>query len=144
LPLPGGGHTRFQPVFVGDVAAAIADAVDGKTRPGTIYELAGPDVRTFKELMEYVLATIERRRLLIPVPFGLLKLQAAILQFLPKPPLTPDQVELLKHDVVLSAEARRDGRTLEGLGNVSTAMAAIVPSYLWRFRKRGQFKGRMA
>jgi NADH dehydrogenase len=144
LPLPGGGHTRFQPVFVGDVAAAIADAVDGKTRPGTIYELAGPDVRTFKELMEYVLATIERRRLLIPVPFGLLKLQAAILQFLPKPPLTPDQVELLKHDVVLSDEARRDGRTLEGLGIVSTAMAAIVPSYLWRFRKRGQFKGRMA
>jgi uncharacterized protein YbjT (DUF2867 family) len=144
LPLPGGGHTRFQPVFVGDVAAAIADAVDGKTRPGTIYELAGPDVRTFKQLMEYVLATIERRRLLIPVPFGLLKLQAAVLQFLPKPQLTPDQVELLKHDVVLSEEARRDGRTLEGLGIVPTAMAAIVPSYLWRFRKRGQFRGRMA
>jgi NADH dehydrogenase len=144
LPLPGGGHTRFQPVFVGDVAAAIADAVDGKTKPGTAYDLAGPDVRTFKELMEFVLATIERRRLLIPVPFGLLKLQAAFLQFLPNPPLTPDQVELLKQDIVLSEDASRDGRTLQGLGIVPTAMAAIAPSYLWRFRKRGQFKGHAA
>jgi uncharacterized protein YbjT (DUF2867 family) len=144
LPLPGGGHTRFQPVFVGDVGTAIADAVDGKARPGTIYELAGPDVRTFRELMEFVLATIERRRLLVPVPFGLLKLQAALLQFLPKPPLTPDQVELLKHDVVLSDAARDEGRTLEALGIVPTTMAAVVPSYLWRFRRRGQFTGRMA
>ena len=105
LPLPGGGHTRFQPVFAGDVAEAIAKAVDGEAKPGTTYELGGPDVRTFKELMEFMLATIERRRLLVPVPFALMKLQAAFLQYLPKPPLTPDQVELLKSDNVVSAAA---------------------------------------
>ena len=139
LPLPGGGHTRFQPVFVGDVARAIAKAVDGDVTAGAIYELGGPDVRTFKELMEFTLATIQRRRLLVPAPFALLKLQAAFLQFLPKPPLTPDQVELLKLDNVVSDDAKRDGRTLEALGIVPESMAAIVPSYLWRFRKTGQF-----
>ncbi|HUD86251.1 MAG TPA: complex I NDUFA9 subunit family protein [Xanthobacteraceae bacterium] len=142
LPLPGGGHTRFQPVFAGDVAEAIAKAVDGELKPGTIYELGGPDVNTFKELMEFVLATIQRRRLLVPVPFALLKLQAAVLQFLPKPPLTPDQVELLKRDTIVSENARRDGRSLEGLGIIPESMAAIVPSYLWRFRKTGQFDAR--
>ena len=139
LPLVGGGHTRMQPVFAGDVGEAIARAVDGDLKPGTIYELGGPDVRTFKELMEFVLATVERRRLLVPVPFWLMKLQAAFLQYYPKPPITPDQVELLKRDNVVSDDARRDGRTLEGLGIVPESMAAIVPSYLWRFRKAGQF-----
>jgi uncharacterized protein YbjT (DUF2867 family) len=139
LPLPGGGHTRFQPVFAGDVAEAIAKAVDGEAKPGAIYELGGPDVRTFKELMEFTLATIQRRRLLVPVPFSVLKLQAALLQFLPKPPLTPDQVELLKRDNVVSADAVRDGHTLEALGIVPESIAAIVPTYLWRFRKSGQF-----
>jgi uncharacterized protein YbjT (DUF2867 family) len=144
LPLPGGGHTRFQPVFAGDVAHAIAKAVDGEAKTGTIYELGGPDVRTFKELMEFVLATTERRRLLVPVPFGLLKLQAAVLQFLPKPPLTPDQVALLQRDNVVSAAAREQARTLEALGIVPESIAAVVPSYLWRFRKTGQFRGRTA
>ena len=139
LPLVGGGHTRFQPVFVGDVAEAIAKAVDGETKPGTIYELGGPDVRTFRELMEFVLVTIGRRRLLVPVPFEIMKFQAAFAQFLPKPPITPDQVELLRSDSVVSAEARSDGRTLEGLGIIPETIAAIVPSYLWRFRKAGQF-----
>ena len=81
LPLIGGGLTRFQPVFVGDVATAIADAVDGNARPGTIYELGGPDVRTFKELMQFVLATIERKRLLVPIPFFVARMQAMFLQF---------------------------------------------------------------
>jgi uncharacterized protein YbjT (DUF2867 family) len=139
LPLPGGGHTRFQPVFAGDVAQAIAKAVDGDVKSGTIYELGGPDVRTFRELMEFVLATIQRRRLLVPVPFGLLKLQAAILQLLPKPPLTPDQVELLRRDNVVAEQAKSDGRTIEALGIIPETMAAIVPTYLWRFRKTGQF-----
>jgi uncharacterized protein YbjT (DUF2867 family) len=139
LPLPGGGHTRFQPVFVGDVAEAIAKAVDGETKPGTIYELGGPDVRTFRELMEFVLVTTGRHRLLVPVPFEVMKFQAAFAQFLPKPPITPDQVELLKSDNVVSAEARSEGRTLEALGIIPETMAAIVPSYLWRFRKTGQF-----
>jgi NADH dehydrogenase len=140
LPLPGGGETRFQPVFVGDVAEAIARAVDGQAKPGTIYEIGGPEVRTFKQLMEYVLTTVERKRLLVPLPFWLLKLEAQFLQYLPKPPLTPDQVELLKHDNVVSDNAMRDGRTLEGLGIDGTAIATIVPSYLWRFRKTGQFR----
>jgi uncharacterized protein YbjT (DUF2867 family) len=144
LPLPDGGHTRFQPVFAGDVAEGIAKAVDGEAKPGTIYELGGPDVRPFKELMEFILATIERRRLLLRVPFALLKLQAAFLQFLPKPPLTPDQVELLKTDNIVAAAAHDQARTLEGLGIIPNSMASIVPNYLWRFRKTGQFHGRTA
>lgn len=152
LPLVGGGHTRFQPVFVGDVAQAIAKAVDGATRPGAIYELGGPDVYTFRELMEFTLATIERRRLLLPLPFGVAKLQAAIfelvsklpLRILSKPLLTRDQVELLRYDNVVSDTARRDGLTLEGLGITPQSVAAIAPTYLWRFRKAGQFRGHLA
>ncbi len=144
LPLPGGGHTRFQPVFAGDVAEAIARAVDGKVKSGAVYEFGGPDVLTFKELMEFTLATIERRRLLLPIPFAVMKLQAAFLQFLPEPPLTPDQVELLKSDNVVSAAAREQGGTLEGLGIIPNSVASIVPDYLWRFRKTGQFHGRIA
>jgi uncharacterized protein YbjT (DUF2867 family) len=152
LPLVGGGHTRFQPVFAGDVAEAIAKAVDGATRPGSIYELGGPDVYTFRELMEFTLATIERRRLLLPLPFGVAKLQAAIfelvskvpLRVLSKPLLTRDQVELLRYDNVVSDTARRDGLTLEGLGITPQSIAAIVPTYLWRFRKAGQFRGHLA
>jgi uncharacterized protein YbjT (DUF2867 family) len=144
LPLIGGGATRFQPVFVGDVATAVADAVDGKTRPGTIYEVGGPEVFTFKQLMQYVLATIERKRLLLPLPFGLAKLQAQVLQFLPTPLLTPDQVEQLRYDNIVSEDAKRDGRTLEGLGIDPAGIASVVPSYLWRFRKSGQFSNRSA
>jgi NADH dehydrogenase len=144
LPLIGGGHTRFQPVFVGDVATAIADAVDGKARAGTIYELGGPEVRTFKELMQYVLATIERKRLLVPLPFFVAKLQAMMLQYLPIPLLTPDQVELLRVDNVVSEAAKAESRTLQGLGIAPEPIEAIVPSYLWRFRKTGQFRSRIA
>ena len=144
LPLIGGGLTRFQPVFVGDVAAAIADAVDGKTRPGTIYELGGPDVRTFRELMQFVLATIERNRLLVSLPFFLARMQAMFLQYLPKPLLTPDQVELLRSDNIVSEAATSEARTLQGLSIEPEPMQAIVPSYLWRFRKTGQFRKRLA
>ena len=143
LPLIGGGLTRFQPVFVGDVAAAIADAVDGKTRPGTIYELGGPDVRTFRELMQFVLATIERNRLLVSLPFFLARMQAMFLQYLPKPLLTPDQVELLRSDNIVSEAATSEARTLQGLSIEPEPMQAIVPSYLWRFRKTGQFRKRL-
>jgi uncharacterized protein YbjT (DUF2867 family) len=145
LPLVGDGATKFQPVFVGDVAEAIARAVDGNARFGAVYELGGAEVRTFKELMEFVLETIERRRFLIPIPFALAKLQATFLQFMPKPLLTPDQVELLKTDNIVSAAAEAEGRTLRGLGIEPTTMETIVPSYLWRFRKTGQFRtGRFA
>jgi uncharacterized protein YbjT (DUF2867 family) len=149
LPLVGGGHTRFQPVFAGDVAAAIMAAIDRPETGGATYELGGLEVLSFKELMQYVLATIERRRLLIPVPFGLARTMAFFLQ-LPtkvlgiKPMLTQDQVDLLLRDSVVSAEARNAGRTLAGLGIEPAAMRAIVPTYLWRFRKSGQFKTGMA
>jgi uncharacterized protein YbjT (DUF2867 family) len=144
LPLIGGGETKFQPVFIGDVAEAIARAVDGNAKSGTTYEIGGPEVRTFKQLMEYVLAVTQRRRLLVPLPFALAKLQARFLQFLPKPPLTPDQVELLRSDNVVSETASREGRTLKGLGIDPTALETVVPTYLWRFRKAGQFKVRGA
>jgi NADH dehydrogenase len=144
LPLIGGGHTKFQPVFVGDVAQAVVRAAGGAAKGGTIYELGGPEVKTFRELMEYVLAVIERRRLLVPLPFGLAKLQATILQFMPTPLLTPDQVELLRSDNVVSQSALDQGRTLAALGIAPSGMEAIVPSYLWRFRKAGQFRGRVA
>jgi uncharacterized protein YbjT (DUF2867 family) len=144
LPLVGGGLTRFQPVFVGDVASAIADAVDGKTRPGTVYELGGPDVRTFRELMQFVLTTIERKRLLVSLPFVMARAQAAFLQYFPKPMLTPDQVEMLRSDNVVSQIATSEARTLQGLGIDPAPIEAIVPSYLWRFRKTGQFQKRLA
>lgn len=145
LPLIGGGATRFQPVFVGDVATAIADAVDGKLRAGTIYELGGPDVRTFKELMQYMLAVIERRRMLVPLPFFAAKFKALFLQFMPPPlTLTPDQVELLRVDNVVSDQAVAERRTLQGIGIDPEPIEAIVPSYLWRFRRTGQFKSRVA
>jgi uncharacterized protein YbjT (DUF2867 family) len=139
LPLIGGGHTRFQPVFAGDVASAVVAAIEERAKDGEVYELGGPEVRSFKQLMQFMLATIERQRLLVPIPFALAKFQAGILQLLPKPLLTPDQVELLRGDVTVSEEAKREGRTLEALGIDPIAMATIVPSYLWRFRKAGQF-----
>jgi NADH dehydrogenase len=141
LPLVGGGHTRFQPVFAGDVASAVVAAIEDRAQDGQTYELGGPEVRSFKELMQFVLATIERRRLLVPIPFGLAKLQASLLQLMPKPLLTTDQVELLRSDSIVSDTAKREGRTLEALGVDPVTMAAIVPSYLWRFRKTGQFQG---
>jgi NADH dehydrogenase len=142
LPLIGGGHTRFQPVFVGDVADAIVKAADGAAKAGLTYELGGPDVRTFRQLMEFILETIERRRLLVPLPFALAALQARFLQLLPTPLLTPDQVRLLEVDNVVSPQAKHEGRTLKDLGIAPHAMAVIVPSYLWRFRKSGQFRPR--
>jgi len=89
LPLVGGGQTKFQPAFVGDVAEAIARAAEGNAKAGTIYETGGPEVRSFRQLMEYMLEVTERRRFLIPVPFPLARLQATFLQYLPKPLLTP-------------------------------------------------------
>ena len=144
LPLIGGGATRFQPVFAGDVAAAIVEAADGKAKSGATYELGGPEVFSFKELMQFTLDTIERNRALVPLPFPLAKMKAAFLQFMPTPLLTPDQVELLRTDNVVSEQAARDMRTLKGLGIAPQSIAAIVPSYLWRFRKTGQFNRRAA
>jgi NADH dehydrogenase len=94
--------------------------------------------------MQFVLATIERKRLLIPIPFFVARMQAMFLQYLPKPLLTPDQVELLRTDNVVSESATAEKRTLQGLGIEPEPIEAIVPSYLWRFRKTGQFRSRTA
>jgi uncharacterized protein YbjT (DUF2867 family) len=140
LPLIGGGVTKLQPVYAGDVATAVADAVDGKTKAGATYELGGPEVLTMREIMEIILATTERRRMLVSLPFGLAKLQAMFLQFAPGPlKLTPDQVALLRSDNVVSDAAKAAGLTLEGLGIAADSLEAIAPQYLWRFRRTGQF-----
>ena len=148
LPLIGGGHTRFQPVFVGDVADAVALAAEGGAEPGAAYELGGPAIKTFRELMEYILAVTQRRRALVPVPFGVMRTPAAVTETLsglmmglfPKTLLmTRDQLKMLAHDNVVSAEAVAAGRTLQGLGNEPRAIESVVPSYLYRYRKHGQF-----
>jgi NADH dehydrogenase len=145
LPLIGGGATRFQPVFAGDVASAVLAAIDRTDAAGATYELGGLEVASFRELMQFVLTTIERKRLLLPIPFDLARPMASVLTlptrlFGLKPMLTPDQVDLLLSDNVVSEEAAHAGRTLAGLGIEPVAMRTIVPSYLWRFRKTGQFK----
>ena len=141
LPLIGGGVNKMQPVYVGDVASAVADAVDGKARAGATYELGGPEVLTMREIMEIILGITERRRMLMPLPFGLAKLQALFLQFAPGAlKLTPDQVELLRSDNVVSDTAKAAGLTLEGLGIAPDSLEAIAPQYLWRFRAAGQFQ----
>ncbi len=145
LPLIGGGVTKMQPVYVGDVATAIADAADGKARPGAVYELGGPEVLSFREILDLILKTTDRDRALISLPFGLAKLQALFLQFAPGAlKLTPDQVELLRHDNVVSDAAKAAGLTLEGLGIAPDSMEAIVSQYLWRFRPAGQFQRKSA
>jgi NADH dehydrogenase len=142
FPLFGGGHTRFQPTFVGDVARAIADAVEGKVRRGMVYELGGPEVKTFRECLELMLATIERRRVLVPVPWPVATAVASVLQYLPYPLITADQVRQLKIDNVVSGAAEREGRTFAGIGVDPTSLEAILPSYLYRFRATGQFEPR--
>jgi uncharacterized protein YbjT (DUF2867 family) len=145
LPLIGGGLTKMQPVYVGDVATAIADAVDGKAKPGATYELGGPEVLTMREIMEIILEITDRRRMLLSLPFGLAKLQALFLQFAPGAlKLTPDQVELLRADNVVSDAAKTAGLTLEGLGIAPDSLEAIGPQYLWRFRPAGQFQRKSA
>ncbi len=148
LPLMGGGRTRFQPVYVGDVAEAVAKAAAGEAKAGATYELGGPEVKSFKEILAYICAVTGRRRALLPVPFGLARGPAALTETLsglslglfPKMLLmTPDQLKLLESDNVVSAAAAEAGLTLEGLGIEPHAIESIVPSYLYRFRKTGQF-----
>ena len=139
LPLIGGGETRFQPVFAGDVAEAVACLVDRGEANGQTYELGGPETLSFRQLMQFTLDTIGRKRALLTLPWGAAKLQAAVMGLLPNPPLTSDQVELLRTDNVVSEAARREGRTLEGLGVTPRGIEGIVPGYLYRYRKAGQF-----
>ena len=142
LPLIGGGLTKFQPVYVGDVAEAVAGAVGGAVTGGLVYELGGPDVMTFKEMLERMLKVIERNRLLVPIPWWAASVQASVLGMLPNPLLTSDQVTLLKSDNVVSKDAISSGRTLAAFGIQPESTAAVLPSYLWRYRAAGQFSPR--
>ena len=148
LPLIGGGHGLLQPVFVGDVAEAIALAVDGKGQGGTTFELGGPEARTFKEIMDFILATTGRRRALVPLPFPAAMAMGRATEtakklafgFFPEMlDMTEDQVRLLQVDNVVSVAAQQEGRTLQGLGISPESFEAFVPRYLSRFRKTGQY-----
>ncbi len=137
LPLIGGGHTRFQPAYVGDVADAIIRALNDPETAAKTYELGGPHIYTFRQLLELVLAETGRRRLLLPVPFFAAKMQAAILQLLPNPLITVDQVRLLEHDNVVSEGALG----LADLGVTQpSSIELILPAYLHRYRRTGQFE----
>lgn len=143
LPLIGGGKTKFQPVFVEDVAEAVARAVDGKLVPGQIYELGGREVLTFRQCLEAMLAVIGRERMLVSLPFGIASFIAGIVSAIPliTPPLTGDQVTLLRRDNVVSPEARAAGRTLEGMGITPTTLGSILPTYMVLYRPKGQYTG---
>ena len=134
-----GGDSKIQPVFVGDVAEAMATLIDRGVADGKAYELGGPAVATMHELMAYTVATTQRKRLLVPVPGAVARLLGSIVGLLPGAPITRDQVELLSDDNVVSPAAKAEGRDLSGLGISARSFAAIVPGYLYRFRKEGQF-----
>jgi len=136
LPLIGGGDTRFQPVYVGDVADAVIKCLEDPATAGRTYELAGPKTYSFRELLELMLREIRRQRWFINLPFGLAAMQARLMALLPNPPLTPDQVELLKRDNVASPGALG----LSSLGITPTPVEAILPSYLDRFRRGGWYE----
>ncbi len=142
LPLIGGGQTKFQPVYVGDVATAVATAVDGRTKAGAIYELGGPEVLTFRELLDRTLQYAGRNRFYLPLPFWAAKLQAIATSPLPNAlrPVTLDQIRLLQRDNIVSKKALDEGRTLAGLGILEPqSIASVVPGYLERFKPKGQY-----
>jgi NADH dehydrogenase len=142
LPLIGGGRTKFQPVFVGDVGQATANAAIDAGTPGATYEIGGPQVVSFRDILEATLRYSDRRRLLLPVPFWLMQLQALLTWPLPNTmrPVTVDQLRLLKLDNVVSEAAKREDRTLAALGvSQPASIDAIVPEYLERFKPKGQY-----
>ncbi len=137
LPLYGGGNTRFQPVYVGDVAEAVLRIANDPATAGKTYELGGPRIYTFREVLEVILRVTGRRRLLVPLPFWVADFQARFLELLPKPLLTRDQVKLLKRDNVVGTRAPG----LADLGIAPTSVDAILPAYLARYRRAGRAAG---
>ena len=135
LPLIGGGLTYFQPIYVGDVVKSIVTILEKEEINKNIYELGGPQTFTFKELMEILLKQIKKKRFLVPIPFSFAKFQAKILQLLPKPLLTTDQVEMLKYDNIVTNKYP----TLKDLKISPKTLESVLPDYIWRFRKGGQF-----
>jgi NADH dehydrogenase len=145
LPLIGGGETRFQPVYVADVAEAIAHGIDGRLKGGATYELGGPEVMSFRKCLEEMLEVIERKRALVNIPWWAASMQSRFFQMMPgKPLITEDQVRLLRSDNVVSQAAIDAGRTLDGIGIDASTVEAILPTYLWRFRVTGQFRSQTA
>jgi NADH dehydrogenase len=149
LPLFGGGVTKLQPVYVGDVAQAVAHAFEGHAKPGATYELGGPETMTLRQAVEFVCRTAGRRRLLINVPFGVASMLAGATELASKISFglfpealttTRDEIALLRSDNIVSEEAIAAGLTLTGLGVAPQNAEAIAPSYLYRFRKSGQFE----
>ncbi len=140
FPLFGGGKTRFQPVFVGDVAEAVANALSNEATRAKIYELGGPAIYSFKELLAYIASVTGRKRTFVPVPFFLLDIGAALTGWLPFAPVTLDQARLLRTDnVVKAGDDKHSVGTIADLGVQPTALEAIVPGYLTAFRSAGQF-----
>ena len=135
LPLIGGGKTKFSPIYVGDVAKAIVKAIELNNSDCKIYELGGPENYSFKELMNILLIEIKKKRFLLPISFNVAKLQSYFLQMFPNPLLTPDQVELLKYNNIVTG----DYPTLKDLGITGTTIQKILPKYIYRFRSGGQF-----
>ena len=135
LPLIGGGKTKFAPIYCGDVCKAIVKALDLNNSEPKIYELGGPENYSFKELMKILLTEIKKKRFLIPIPFSVAKFQSYFLQMMPNPILTPDQVEILKYNNIISGAYP----TLKDLGITGTPIQSILPKYIYRFRAGGQF-----
>jgi NADH dehydrogenase len=134
------GKTKMQPVYAGDVALAVKAALAGRAANGAVYELGGPTVFTFRELLKKICIWTAHRRPLVPVPVWLMKIPALVLELLPGAPITADQLRLLQHDNIVSEAATRDHRTLEGLGITEPrSVEIIVPKYLVRFRPHGEF-----
>ena len=135
LPLVGGGKTKFAPIYVGDVAKAIVKSLELNNSEPKTYELGGPENYSFKELMEILLIEIKKKRFLVPIPYGFAKFQSYFLQMMPNPLLTSDQVELLKHNNIVSG----DFPTLKDLDITGTPLKSILSKYIYRFRTGGQF-----
>ena len=135
LPLIGGGKTKFQPVYVQDVASAIMVAIEDSSKAGKNFELGGPSIYSFRELLELLASHTLRKRKLISIPFSLARIQANVLELLPNPPLTRDQVELLKTDNVVSEEAL----TFQDLNISPVSCEVILPTYLDRFKPGGRY-----
>jgi uncharacterized protein YbjT (DUF2867 family) len=127
------GDTRFQPVYVGDVADAVMAAISRPEAKGRTYELGGPQIMTMRDILRFVLETTRRRRRMVDMPMGLMRLQASLLKLLPSPPITPDQLLLLERDNVVGESSSGFAE----LGIEPKSVAAVVPGYLKRFRPGG-------
>lgn len=132
LPLIGGGNTLFQPVYADDVAHAIEACLSKPETQGQIYELGGPHIYSFRQILEYIMQLTGKNRILIPLPFGLASLIGRVAEFCPRPPLTRDQVKLLKYDNTVNPTAK----SFAHLGITPTSVEMIVPEYLAIFRKK--------